>query len=165
VKKLIFSLIAVLPLAAMAEPVKPTVMTLDLTGAGLFNHCYAEPVTVTSGSGQLIVRQDFGGDANGVHLLHRLNGRGEASGLLTGNRYLFSFNVPPAFYPNTSTNNQNGDHGMVNFIANVEMINMDDPGSGVSRLNVVIVTVLDFTNGVVADTKVLSVSRECTGRP
>lgn len=162
-KRLILYPMVLMSLAGTALAEGARTVSLDLAGTELVNHCTPEPVTVTDGIGRLVVRLDTGGDANGLHLLRRISAHGQAVGNLTGQVYQFSFSVPPAFLP--SNNNLTNDHGTVNLIATIEMVNRDNPASGVSRLQIVIVTTLDFTTGGAAITRVLEVTRDCSGKP
>ena len=143
------------------------VLRLDFTGFEFVSMCNAETVTVLGGDITILLREDFAGspdDVNGVHLLNRAVGSFSGVGLLTGDEYRVNVVAPSAFYPNVSVNNSNPSNpgAVANLLAQIEIINLSTPGSGVSKTSAVIVFVrLPSGEG---ENKVLEVSMECIGR-
>ena len=138
------------------------VVQFDWTGRVLNNMCAtADPVMVTSGILHIVVRRDSLSDVNGFHILSKAAGSFPAVGLSTGDEYLANVSAPTTFLPASNQNFANGP-GMTTFIANVEIINLSNPGSGVSKLHIVIVAV--FSSEGSGENKVLEVSMECVGQ-
>lgn len=138
------------------------VIHFDWTGRVLNNMCApTDPVMVTSGTLHIVVRQDTLADVNGFHILSKVAGSFPAVGLSSGDEYIANVSAPTTFLPASNQNFANGP-GMSTFIANVELINLSNPGSGVSKLHIVIVTV--FSNAGSGENKVLEVSMECVGQ-
>ena len=159
-KTLLVLLIALSSGAVMAKT-PAEVLRVDFTGFTFMNFCSLEPVAVDGGDLLIVLRRDYGGDVNGVHLVNKVAGHFQATGLHSGGEYLVNVTAPSSFLPisNNNINPVNG-AGMVNLVSNVEIINLSEPGTGVSKVKALIVTVL----GDVPDTKVLDVSYECIGR-
>lgn len=160
-KKLLFCLLLVSVNAAMANT--PAMTTrVDLTGLKFENYCTGEPATITTGDLGIVFRPDFGGDVNGVHILNKVAGQFSAMGDVTGNQYLVNIAAQsPANLPGVSISNFVNGSGVANLLVHVEMINLSDPGSGISRVAAVIVFVTDGTGD--GNQRVLKVSMDCIG--
>ena len=138
------------------------VQRVDFTGFPFTNFCNGEPVIVSGGDLTVILRQDFGGDVNGVHLVNKVAGHFDAIGSYTGSDYLVNVTAPSGFLPlSTSNSNPVNGAGAVNLVSNVEVINLSDPGSGVSSVKALIVFVVDGDGA--GENKVIEVSFSCTG--
>ena len=142
---------------------------LDFTGFEFGNHCEpADRVTVTSGVIHIVVRADFGGDVDGVHLLSNAAGSFRGLGQETGDEYLVNVTAASSFLPvsgDISISNFVNGSGMANVLFHIEMINLSDPGSGIAQTKIVIVSVTDGTTEPgFGENKVLEVSRECVGQ-
>ena len=162
------SLLFVSTVASAKVPAE--VLSIDFTGVVLNNFCnLADPVVVSSGTLHVVFRPDFGGDVNGVHLLSKIAGSFPALGQLSSDNYRVNVTAPSNFVPipgsRLSNSNFVNDSGMANLLIHIEIINLSNPGSGISQLKVVIVSVTDGTTdpgfGV---NKVLEVSMECVGQ-
>ena len=138
------------------------VQRVDFTGFQFTNFCNGEPVVVSGGELLAVLRLDFGGDVNGVHLVNKVAGSFRAVGQFTGDDYLVNVAAPSNFLPlaTSNTNPVNG-AGAVSLVSNVEMINLSNPGSGLSKVKALIIFVING-NGV-GENKVLEVSFECIG--
>lgn len=165
-KKIVFTLLLLACGAAQANT-PAQVERVDFTGFEIVSLCTSEPVSVLGGDLTVILRQDFAGDpddVNGVHLLNRAVGSFRGVGLLSGDEYRVNVVAPSSFYPNVSINNSNPSNpgAVSNFVAQIELINLTNPGSGVSKTSAIIVFVrLPSGDG---ENKVIEVSRECVGQ-
>ena len=139
---------------------------VDFTGFPFTSLCSGETVVVSGGEITIVLREDFAGspnDVNGVHLLNKAVGSFGAVGLLTGDEYRVNVVAPSSFYPNVTVNNSNPSNpgAVSNLVAQIELINLSSPGTGVSKTSAIIVFVrLPSGEG---ENKVLEVSMECVG--
>ena len=165
-RRIIFALLFIFLGTAHANT-PAQVFRVDFTGFPFTSMCNAETVTVLGGEIMILLREDFArgpDDVNGVHLLNRAVGSFSGVGLSTGDEYRINVVAPSAFYPNVSVNNSNPSNpgAVANLLAQIELINLSNPGSGVSKTSAVIVFVrLPSGEG---ENKVLEVSMECIGR-
>ena len=137
------------------------VLRIDFTGAMLTNFCdLVDPVIVSSGILTVVVRADFG-DVNGVHIVNKAVGSFRGIGLASGDEYLANVTAPSNFFPMLSISNTTNGATAVNFVAHVEIINLSNPGSGISQLQIIIVFVRDGTG--FGENKVTEVSMNCVG--
>jgi hypothetical protein len=161
------SLLFVSTVASANEPAQ--VRRIDITNIEFNNFCNpADPVLVPSGTLHVVFRPDFGGDVNGVHLLSKTAGSFAGLGLGTGDQYRVNFTIPSRFVPipgsRLSNSNFVNGSGMANLLFHIEIINLSNPGSGVSQLKIVIVSVTDGTTDPgFGENKVLEVSMDCKG--
>lgn len=96
------------------------VQRVDFTGFPFTNFCNGEPVVVMGGELLVVIRQDFGGDVNGVHLLNKVAGSFRAAGQFTGDDYLVNVTAPSNFLPlSTSNTNPVNGAGAVSLVSNV----------------------------------------------
>ena len=140
------------------------VLRIDFSGQILSNFCNLadpDPVMVSSGILTVVVRADFGGDVNGVHIVNKAVGSFRGIGLASGDEYLVNVAAASNFFPMLSISNTTNGATAVNFVAHVEIINLSNPGSGISQLQIIIVFVRDGTGS--GENKVLEVSMNCVG--
>ena len=160
-KYLIFAALLLLSSITLAKS-PAQVQRVDFTGFTFTNFCNAEPAVVSGGDLLIVVREDLGGDVNGVHLLNKVAGSFRAVGQNTGSDYLVNVNAPLSFLPYSNSNTGPANAATaVSLVANVEMINLSQPGSGVSKVKALIIFVADGSG--VGENKVLEVSMRCVG--
>ena len=160
------SLLFVSTVVSANEPAQ--VLRLDFTGAEFGNFCNpTDRVMVSSGTLHVVVRPEVGGDGNGVHLLSKVAGSFPALGLDPGDASRVPFPDPGNFLPisgSISNSNFVNGSGMANILFHIEIINLSNPGSGVSQVKIVILSVTDGTTDPgFGENKVLEVSRDCKG--
>ena len=138
------------------------VLRFDFTGFQFTPFCNpADPVIISGGTLTVVVRADFGGDVDGVHLVNKAVGSFRGIGLTSGDEYLVNLTAPSDFFPTLSNSNTANTATAVNLVAHVEIINLSNPGSGISQLQIIIVFVRDGTG--FGENKVLEVSMRCVG--
>ena len=140
------------------EPV--TTFKWDISFFGFFNDCAGEGVRPLPGETiQAKLRLDA--TSNSVHFINHANGRVRGRGVLTGDAY--SITISMAFFPGDATQGNIVDgYGAVNFYSFIQLTNLDNPSTDISRagLNVRIV----LQDGVVNIVHLESFSRECVSR-
>ena len=160
-KKLLSIIVLMASVNAFANT-PATTLEVDISGSQFPNHCTSELVQLTSGALRLVVREDFGGDVNGVHLLSKTAGSYRGIGATSGKEYIVNIAAnAPSILPVSVSNFVNG-AGTSNLLVHIEMIDLSDPGSGVSQVQAVIVGVIDGTGDF--NQRVLNVSMDCKGQ-
>lgn len=137
------------------------VVRVDFMGFEFTTVCSEEIVTVSSGVLHILVRQDTL-NVNGFHILNNVAGSFRAVGQSTGDEYLVNVTAPSRPPLTSSIQNFATGRGATNLILHLEIINLSNPGSGISLVQVVIVNVFSTPN--IGENKVFEVSMECVGR-
>lgn len=139
-KKLLLMLTLFAPCLAFAGT-PPEVIRVDATGQQYTNSCTGEKVTVTDGDFVLVYRRDYRPDANGIHILNKAAGSFTAIGNDTGHEYRVNVTGRQPDIP--SVLNSHDYIGVLNITIHLEVIDLSNPGSGISQLRVAIVIALD----------------------
>lgn len=137
-------------------------LRVDFTGQQFSNLCNGEIVTVTGGELQVVYRFSIAGELSGIHILSRVSGVFPGIGNSSGDEYLVQLIAPSLLFSSAHLNlNPINSAGSSSLVTQASLINLTDPGSGISQVRFVINFVVDGTG--FGDLKVFESSLECIG--